>query len=507
MTPAPTARATSRMGAAFTATPATPRAGTPAWSANSASSAGIGVHGLASASTGQPVGVFGEVNASDGYAVYGYNNATRAWGYLGGGGGWGAYGTNGDRTAAGVLGSLDAGVLGLGGTGVKAGQFNGDVGIDGDLVVTGTISPPSSRALKKDFGVVDSQALLEKLGSLPISSWVYRSDTSKFLFMGPMAEASGPPRVWARAKNTSPPHRRRRRRAGGRARPLSHAAGQGRRDRGAGGARRRTRAGPGRATMRGRSAILVLASVGVTIGLALSACSAPSAGAPTASPKLDCERGGYACTLGEVGDAVFARGDALLLELATKLRNGASLGDLVQAALAQPDVVEARVDQQGTAMYFLIDGGTPRFVHDLAGPGTASWVVEPTTTPTSSARGGAIPRPSSRRNAATNTTARSGRPPWSSLRTPGTSGPTIRHLESWTGSTTPTTTAPPGPGSRCRPGRVSATSPTPAKETSTSPSRISWMKTTTSSSSAPTAPRLGARGPSTASARAASSSA
>lgn len=142
--------------------------------------------------------------------------------------------------------------------------------------------------------------------------------------------------------------------------------------------------------MRGRSAILVLASVGVTIGLALSACSAPSAGAPTASPKLDCERGGYACTLGEVGDAVFARGDALLLELATKLRNGASLGDLVQAALAQPDVVEARVDQQGTAMYFLIDGGTPRFVHDLAGPGTASWVVEPTTTPTSSARGGAL---------------------------------------------------------------------------------------------------------------------
>ncbi len=155
----------------------------------SESSAGAGVRGIAAATSGTPYGVYGRTAADDGFGVWAENTANGGFGYLGGA--WGAYGANGDRSAAGVLGATDAAVVGLASpaySGILAGRFDGDVEIDGDLVVTGTVNPPSSRRIKRDIVAVDTADVLSKVATMPIASWSYLADHDGARHLGPMAE-------------------------------------------------------------------------------------------------------------------------------------------------------------------------------------------------------------------------------------------------------------------------------------------------------------------------------
>lgn len=152
----------------------------------SESTSGTGVRGAADASTGTTYGLFGTVASLDGYAMWGENEATGAFGYVSGG--WGAYGAHGNGDAAGALGTDDAGVLGFGVRGALAGEFIGDVQVQGNLTVSGTIDPPSSRTLKKDVVSVDAVDVVRTLATIPVATWRYTADDSGAVHLGPMAE-------------------------------------------------------------------------------------------------------------------------------------------------------------------------------------------------------------------------------------------------------------------------------------------------------------------------------
>lgn len=135
-------------------------------------SPGRGVYGYAGHASGTNHGVIGASESTSGTGVRGTVIASSGE----------TYGT------AGVLGTQDAGVLGMGFRGALAGSFDGDVEVDGDLSVSGTINPPSSRALKEDVRPVDGVDVLRTLATIPISSWTYAADEARALHMGPMAE-------------------------------------------------------------------------------------------------------------------------------------------------------------------------------------------------------------------------------------------------------------------------------------------------------------------------------
>ena len=93
----------------------------------------------------QKSGVYAQSTHVNGYGVYGKNAARNTFGYLGGR--YGARGEQGDYE--GFLGYSDGGVVGAYvpqnyygylGMATRAGVFRGDVRIEGDLVVTGTIT-------------------------------------------------------------------------------------------------------------------------------------------------------------------------------------------------------------------------------------------------------------------------------------------------------------------------------------------------------------------------------
>jgi hypothetical protein len=99
---------------------------------STASPAGISVYGTATTGTG----VAGGSSGPSGYGVYGANNATS-------GSAIGVYGTSSSPAGIGVLASSTGGGTALVATatgGGSAGQFNGNVGITGNLVVNGTVS-------------------------------------------------------------------------------------------------------------------------------------------------------------------------------------------------------------------------------------------------------------------------------------------------------------------------------------------------------------------------------
>ncbi|MDZ7802087.1 MAG: tail fiber domain-containing protein [Trueperaceae bacterium] len=152
----------------------------------SESTSGTGVHGRAIASSGETYGTAGTAASPDGYALWGENEATGSFGYVGGD--WAVYGSHGDGDAAGVLGTENAGVLGMGFRGALAGRFDGDVEVDGDLSVSGTINPPSSRTMKEDVRPVDGVDVLRTLATIPVTSWRYTADDARALHVGPMAE-------------------------------------------------------------------------------------------------------------------------------------------------------------------------------------------------------------------------------------------------------------------------------------------------------------------------------
>lgn len=58
----------------------------------------------------------------------------------------------------------------------------------GDLVITGSLSQGSSRALKTDIAPVNGGELLDKVMTLPIYSWRYKASSPRDRHMGPMAE-------------------------------------------------------------------------------------------------------------------------------------------------------------------------------------------------------------------------------------------------------------------------------------------------------------------------------
>jgi hypothetical protein len=49
-------------------------------------------------------------------------------------------------------------------------------------------APPSDRAIKRNFGSVDPGDMLERVRSLPISTWNYTSDDASVRHIGPMAQ-------------------------------------------------------------------------------------------------------------------------------------------------------------------------------------------------------------------------------------------------------------------------------------------------------------------------------
>lgn len=61
------------------------------------------------------------------------------------------------------------------------------IGDNGDITVSGTVVHSSSRATKSNFSALDPQAVLERVSSLPITSWNYKRSPS-ILHVGPMAE-------------------------------------------------------------------------------------------------------------------------------------------------------------------------------------------------------------------------------------------------------------------------------------------------------------------------------
>lgn len=152
----------------------------------SESTVGIGVRGAANAATGTTYGTYGTAASPDGYAFWGENEATGAFGYVGGG--WGAYGAHGNGDAAGVLGTATSGVLGMGIRGALASEFTGDVESDGNLTVSGTIDPPSSRTLKEDVAPIDGVAVVRTLATVPVATCRYAEDDSGAVHLGPMAE-------------------------------------------------------------------------------------------------------------------------------------------------------------------------------------------------------------------------------------------------------------------------------------------------------------------------------
>jgi hypothetical protein len=90
-----------------------------------------------------------------------------------------AYGVSGYDAGTGV------GVYGMSAKGL-AGRFDGNVSISGTLTV-GSTTYTSDKNLKADVRPIDRQDLLERVGSLPISSWDYKSDTTR-RHIGPMAQ-------------------------------------------------------------------------------------------------------------------------------------------------------------------------------------------------------------------------------------------------------------------------------------------------------------------------------
>lgn len=72
----------------------------------------------------------------------------------------------------------------------KVGATGLDLTLDGagNLVILGTLTQLSDRNAKRDVRELDGRELLQKLASLPLSSWSYKSDASAARHVGPMAQ-------------------------------------------------------------------------------------------------------------------------------------------------------------------------------------------------------------------------------------------------------------------------------------------------------------------------------
>jgi hypothetical protein len=169
---------------------------------SSTNASGVGVWGIHTATTGVTPGVKGETNSREdnavgvmgqvnpttsggrSIAVLAINQGTgpKSVGVLGtvGGSGTGIYGYS--YNGIGVAGSSDIG---------DAGHFAGKVFVGGQLEVTNGCmgcSPPSDRNLKANFSTVNPRFILDRLSTIPIQSWNYKSEDTTTRHIGPMAQ-------------------------------------------------------------------------------------------------------------------------------------------------------------------------------------------------------------------------------------------------------------------------------------------------------------------------------
>ena len=61
------------------------------------------------------------------------------------------------------------------------------LGINGELIIAGTLSQGSDRHIKQDFTAANPQEVLEKVAALPIQTWAYTNDASR-RHLGPVAQ-------------------------------------------------------------------------------------------------------------------------------------------------------------------------------------------------------------------------------------------------------------------------------------------------------------------------------
>ena len=120
-----------------------------------------------------------EANSSGGTAVYG--NATNGTGVYGNAGsGNGVYGRS--ISGYGVVGESDSN---------WAGAFIGDVLVSKTLNVGNGCygcNPPSDRNLKANFSTINPRFILDRLSTIPIQSWNYKSESDAVRHIGPMAQ-------------------------------------------------------------------------------------------------------------------------------------------------------------------------------------------------------------------------------------------------------------------------------------------------------------------------------
>lgn len=60
--------------------------------------------------------------------------------------------------------------------------------VGGNVTFGGTVTPGSSREIKKNFAAVDPQQVLDKLVAVPVSAWTYKAEPDSVRHLGPVAE-------------------------------------------------------------------------------------------------------------------------------------------------------------------------------------------------------------------------------------------------------------------------------------------------------------------------------
>jgi len=74
---------------------------------------------------------------------------------------------------------------------IKLGGFAGNnflMDTSGNITITGTLTQNSSREVKEQLGSVDLQEVLDKVVSMPVTTWKYDLDEGDIRHMGPMSE-------------------------------------------------------------------------------------------------------------------------------------------------------------------------------------------------------------------------------------------------------------------------------------------------------------------------------
>ncbi|HEX8651728.1 MAG TPA: tail fiber domain-containing protein [Pyrinomonadaceae bacterium] len=145
---------------------------------------GFGVYGMAP----NGVGVYG--TSSSGTGVYAQSSSGPGVSGNSGSGDGVAGTTTSGRAVSGITGG-GTGIYGMSSTG-EAGHFDGKVFIGGPLTVASGgcmgCNQPSDRNLKANFSSVNPRTILDRLASIPIQTWRYKSEPESVRHIGAMAQ-------------------------------------------------------------------------------------------------------------------------------------------------------------------------------------------------------------------------------------------------------------------------------------------------------------------------------